>query len=136
MENELEFTIFKNNLITFCKSQSRPCSRFISKLESCHDESAISSVLYDYADDVYEWLGGEVPDEYEIKLLKEEVIDLEDEVYDLKSKLEGCQIGNTLGDLFKMNVIKEYYNDFLPWELEEILKNAKNAKYDRTKINP
>jgi hypothetical protein len=76
-------------------------------------------------------LGG---DTSEIIYLRDEVSDLEDEVRDLeyeKDELESeikyvrLNFGDTLNDVYKIAAFKEYYDEYTPWEIEELLKNGR-----------
>lgn len=123
---------FKGLLITFLKNNLDICKQFESELEICKTEHNIINLFKRYNDDVYDKLGGDVD---EIIYLRDEVDDLEDEVRDLKndkdeleSELEYARVnfGDTLNDVYKIAAFKEYYDEYTPWELEELLKNGKN----------
>lgn len=66
--------------------------------------------------------------EDEIYDLKEEISDLEKENEELESKIEYLEIDSwikTLDDSYKKDFFMEYKDYFTPWEIEQILKNAK-----------
>lgn len=128
MAVEINIEVFKEQFIAFCEDQFSPCGGFISKLENAKTFVEITSALEKHADDVYEWLGGDPYDKDEVEKLKREVEGLESDKDDLEYQLEDTQIvmGTYLHDEYKRDIIRKYYHDYNPWELEELLKNGKN----------
>jgi hypothetical protein len=122
---------FKGLLTTFLKNNLDICKQFETDLDMCKTEYDIINLFKRHNDDVYEELGG---DTSEIIYLRDEVSDLEDEVRDLeyeKDELESeikyvrLNFGDTLNDVYKIAAFKEYYDEYTPWEIEELLKNGR-----------
>jgi predicted nucleic acid-binding Zn-ribbon protein len=123
---------FKGLLTTFLKNNLDIYKQFEADLDMCKTEYDIINLFKRHNDDVYEELGGYTS---EIIYLRDEVSDLEDEVRDLeyeKDELESeikyvrLNFGDTLNDVYKIAAFKEYYDEYTPWEIEELLKNGKN----------
>jgi len=122
---------FKGLLLTLLKNKFDICDNFITRFNSCETVEQLVSLFELYKDEVYSELGGDIS---EIDWLSDEVDDLKDEVRDLeneKDELESelayarLNFGDTLDDVYKIAAFKEYYNEYTPWQLEELLKNGK-----------
>ena len=122
---------FKGLLTTFLKNNLDICKQFEADLDMCKTEYDIINLFKRHNDDVYEELGG---DTSEIIYLRDEVSDLEDEVRDLESEKDELEseleyarlnFGDTLNDVYKIAAFKEYYDEYTPWEIEELLKNGR-----------
>jgi predicted nucleic acid-binding Zn-ribbon protein len=103
-------------------------------LKICNNDDEIVEHFKDNKDDVYEKLGGDPPDEYEIWDLENKVEKLERHVDDLESELEDLKIerGGTLEDEYKTQAFMEYRNEFTSWEIEELFKNGRKYLNENT----
>lgn len=129
-----DFQIFKEHLRIFLKSNFNACSDFLNGVIKSETEDDLITHLRQQKDDVYEKLGGDIPDEYEIWDMEREIDRLNAHVEDLECELEDVRIdvGNSLNEEYKVRAFDEYRNEYSPWELEELLKNGKKYLNENT----
>ena len=131
---QYNFEQFKEQLTIFIENNFKTCSQFMNGLKICNNDDEIVEHFKDNKDDVYEKLGGDPPDEYEIWDLENKVEKLERHVDDLESELEDLKIerGGTLEDEYKTQAFMEYRNEFTSWEIEELFKNGRKYLNENT----
>jgi hypothetical protein len=129
-DKEFPFDEFKGLLSTFIKDNFRTCPSFIEDIETAQNNKDLKRVFINYCDEVCEHLGGDNPNdlrdevcdlENEVDKLEYKVSDLEDEIDELKL----TNLGTSLNDEYKREFIREYYDNYTPWELEHLLKNGR-----------
>lgn len=121
------FNQLKVSLLGFIGSKFKVCDSFKQEYDACLNETMLYKLFCKYNDDVYERLGGEPELQDEVNELERDVKRLEREVDNLESELEDVKIeyGTTMDDVYKREYIEQYYNDYTPWEMEELFKNGK-----------
>jgi len=129
-----EFEKFKQELSAFIEKNFRTCPQFMNSLMGCMTEDGLVEHFKEHKDDVYDRLGGDVPDEYEIWDLENKIDKLEHHVSDLECEIEElkCERGETLEEEYKFKAFEEYRNQFTSWELEELFKNGKKYLNENT----
>jgi len=122
---------FKGLLLRLLKNKFKICSEFENLIKKSNSEAEIIAAFKFHRDEVYEKLGGVIDDyDYlndEIYRLEETIRELISEKNELEGELEDVKLGfgNTLDDEYKLAAFKEYYDEYTPWQLEELLKNGK-----------
>jgi predicted nucleic acid-binding Zn-ribbon protein len=130
-EDKLDIAQFKKQLLTFLDNNFEICDNFKARFNYCETEQQLVSLFEGYKDEVYTELGGDISEidwlNDEVDDLKEEVRDLENEKDELEAELEYARLnfGDTLNDVYKIAAFKEYYDEYTPWEMEELLKNGR-----------
>ena len=128
---EFPFEQFKELFITFLKTNFRDSGPVVAAISETTSERDLKSTLQLYSEEMFLALGGNFTDyydnEYELEELQNEVRDLENEKYELESELDELKgvFGTSLEDDYKRLAIKNHYNDYRSWELEELLKNGR-----------
>lgn len=129
-----DFQIFKEHLRIFLKSNFNTCSDFLNGIIKSETEDELITHLRQQKDEVYENLGGDVPDKYEIWDMERKIDRLEAQIDDLEWELESVRVyvGDSLNDEYKVRAFDEYRNEYSPWELEELLKNGRKYLNENT----
>ena len=129
-----DFQIFKEHLKIFIKNNFNTCSDFLNGIIKSENEGELNIHLRKQKDDIYENLGGELPDKYEFWDMERKIDRLEAHIDDLECELESVRIyvGNSLNDEYKVKAFDEYRNEYSPWELEELLKNGRKYLNENT----
>lgn len=129
-----EFKEFKQELSAFIERNFKTCPQFMHDLMECDTEDGLVEHFENHKDDIYERLGGEVPDEDEIWELENENEKLERHVSNLECEIEELkgERGETLEEEYKFKAFEEYRNHFTSWELEELLKNGRKYLNENT----
>lgn len=128
---EFPFEQFKELFITFLKNNFRDSGPVVEAISRTTSERDLKSTLQLYSEEMFFALDGQFPDcddnEYELEELRDEVRDLENEKEELEIELDELKgvFGTSLEDDFKRIAIKNHYNDYRSWELEELLKNGR-----------
>lgn len=128
-----QINLIKTTLYNFIKKEFGACDNFFTALMECKTTYEIKQLFYRYREDVFEALGGvdksdEIEDlESEVSNLKWEVDGLEGQLEELKEEITGVNSkfhGSLFGE-YKWEMFQEFYGNYSPWELEELLKNGK-----------
>jgi hypothetical protein len=119
---EQHFIQFKEQFLLLAQEQFQACKGFMEEVHNANSLIDFKQVLYNYADDIFEKLGGEYDtDEYENTIYY-----LECDIDRLETQLDNLKFGDeTIHDDMKFEVFREYASKYTPWELEELLKNGK-----------
>jgi hypothetical protein len=129
-----DFQIFKEHLRIFLKSNFNACPDFLNGIIKSETEGELITHLRQQKDEVYENLGGDVPDKHEIWDMERKIDRLKANVDDLECELESVRVyvGPTLEDEYKVKAFEEHRNEFTSWELEELLKNGRKYLNENT----
>ena len=117
---EFTFESFKEYFIQISQDEFGACSGFTQQINMCNNTNEIKRVLCNYADEIFDTLGGEHLElDIKIEELESKVERLEATIEDIEEK---CP---RMFDKMKYDTYLEHVDKYLPWEFEELLKNGK-----------
>jgi len=119
---EQHFMQFKEQLVLLAHEEFNACKGFMEEVHNANSLIAFKQVLYNYAEDIFERLGGEFDNsefENEIDYLESQVNNLEEELS------EYDDVKDTLHGDMKFKTFIELHEKYTPWEFEQLLLNGK-----------